>query len=557
MRELMVVENSKSLLKKTVYNLRYGRKFKKFNIDKNFADLLIERSTSGDEKEIFKLVKKSKDKAQFENEIREYFKSDKKNIYASTLLIGNVTGKYVFGDFYYRSTQGLNIDAFSSENEHLIKCLRDNFVNYTMDNNKRKNTFAERIAVDGSTLKDLSLDIDEERLTLDFDKVTKGEQEDSFKNREVVEYIMKTIGTYSQEDIEEHFDFILQDINSDKTESLEERRHKYMAYKELSSSQIKKINEVGVLKSRLQDMGIKESEQLLQRIGKIENSLVQNISELEDVYSDYELLYRDDLVSKLYVPEKDITIIEDYKDMKPQLIHQFIRNPQKFKAGELEKAKAKIIAERTNGNESDDLTATEKERLDKLASRIDAELNQYKTNYSTDGKGSKYTDATGFDSYHSDTSNQISATLFNGEEFLNSSHVGIIGVGFNSSTLTSEAIAISSNSYKTTNKGIYNIEYDEDNEFAQMSAPFSELKDSQGKSEVVMYRNGMDFDTKASYIFALIDSSNPEQTADIMGQLEKVKNEEELKVVVYDLYKIRESLNKEKKIERENDSMER
>ncbi len=300
-----------------------------------------------------------------------------------------------------------------------------------------------------------------------------------------------------------------------------------------------------------------EAEQLLQRISRIENSLAQNISELEDVYSDYELLYREDLVSKLYVPEEEITIIEDYRDMKPQLIHQFIRNTEKFRAAEIKKAKDRIISERTSGDKSEELTTEERERLDKLTARIDAELDQYKINYSTSDLKSIYSDSSGFDSYHSNTSNQVSASLFDGEEFLKSSRIGIIGVGFNAETLIPEAIAISSNSYKTTNKGIYNIEYDEENEFAEMSTPFSELKDSQGKSEIVMYRNGMEFDTKASYVFATIDSSDLEQTSDIMKQLERVKNEEGLKVVVYDLCKIRESLSKRKGIEHENDSMER
>lgn len=64
-------------------------------------------------------------------------------------------------------------------------------------------------------------------------------------------------------------------------------------------------------------------------------------------------------------------------------------------------------------------------------------------------KVSNFRDSLGFDSYHSDTSNQISASVFDGKELINSSSVGIIGIGFNKETLTSEAIAVSSNSYKT------------------------------------------------------------------------------------------------------------
>lgn len=75
-----------------------------------------------------------------------------------------------------------------------------------------------------------------------------------------------------------------------------------------------------------------------------------------------------------------------------------------------------------------------------------------------------------------------------------------------------------------------------------MSSPFPELIKSKGNSEVVMHRRGLDFDTKASYIFATIDSSNQKQTNEIIKQLEQIRKEEKLKVVIYDIYKIRQSL---------------
>ena len=181
-----------------------------------------------------------------------------------------------------------------------------------------------------------------------------------------------------------------------------------------------------------------------------------------------------------------------------------------------------------------------------MINQVDANLDQYKVNYTTDGKGFIYTDSLGIHSYHSDTSNQISASVFEGKELINSSSVGIIGIGFNKETLSPEAIAISSDSYKTTNRGLNNLEYNEENEFKEMSAPFSELLNARGESEIVMHRRGLDFDTKASYIFARIDSSNSKQTNKIMEQIEHVRENEGLKVVVYDVYKIRESLEKSK-----------
>lgn len=558
MNELAVVEDSKEFLKKIVYNIRYGRKFKKFNIDRSFSDKLISRSKDLNEREIFHLISKSRNQEDFSNNIRNYLKSKERSIYSSVLLIGNVTGKYVFNDFYYESVKGLNIDAFSKENQELLQELKSHFTEYIINNNKHKNTFAERIKVGKSSVKDLSQDINETELVEDFERVLNGDEtNDSYSKPKIIaEYLMKTIGIYSRDDIKNNFDFILYDINNSDTNSLDDRRKKYLLHSSLSNNQLRKIDELNILKQRLQGISGKESEQLLSRLNAIENNLDENISELEDIYGDYEVLYRQDLIDNLYVPREEVTVIENYKDLRPQLIHQFIRNPEKFRGLEIEKIKEKIISERTNGNDSEELTEDEQKRFNKLINQVDANLDQYRVNYTTDGRGTSYTDSLGFDSYHSDTSNQISASVFEGKELINSSSVGIIGIGFNKETLRSEAIAVSSNSYKTTNKGLNNLEYNEENEFKEMSSPFAELLKARGQSEIVMHRRGMDFDTKASYIFARIDSSNSKQTNEIMKQIEQIREKEGLKVVIYDVYKIRESLEQSKQEQHKHEEKE-
>ena len=549
MNKIAVVDDSKDFLKKIAYNIIYGRKFKKLNIDKTFSDLLIDRSEDSNEKEIFNIIRKSKNQKEFSNNIKKYLKSKERSVYASVLLLGNLTGKYVFNGFYYDSIKRLNIDAFSKENQDLLQDLKSHLPEYIMDNNIRKNTFAERIKLEKSAVRrDLSKDINESELIKDFERILNGEETDDnyLKPQVIAEYLMKTIGIYSREDIKNNFEFVLYDINNSDIDTLENRRKKYFLHTSLSNNQLKKIDELGVLKQRLQEISGKEAKQLLLRLNVIENSLNENISELEDIYMDYEVLYRQELIDNLYVPEKEVTIIENYEDLRPQLIHQFIRDPEKFKSMEIEKIKEKIISERTNGNDSKELTDDEQSRLNRLMNQIDANLDQYKVNYTTDGRGTIYTDSSGLDSYYSDTSNQISASVFEGKEFIRTSHVGIIGIGFNKETLSAEAIAVSSGGYKTTNKGLNNMEYDEENEFREMSSPFSELIKSGGNSEVVMHRRGMNFDTKASYIFATIDSSDLKQANEIMRQIEELRKKEGLKAVIYDVYKIRESLEKNK-----------
>ena len=551
MKHLAVIDDSKDFLKKMAYNIMYGRKFKKLNIDKKLSDSLIYRRKDSYAKDILNLINKSKNREEFSTNIIDYLKLKGRNAYANSLLIGNVTGKYYFYKFYLDSLEGLNLDAFSKDNEDLIKDLKSHFVEYIVSNNERKNTFAERIQTGKSLMRDLSQDLNKEEVIKDFDRVLNGENtNDNYTKHEVVsKYLMKTIGVYKKEDIKENFDFVLYDIDRGDKNDVDERRRKYFLHSNLSDNQLRKIDEAKVLKLRLQKINGEVSEQLISRLNNIENNLDENITELEEIYSDYEVLSREDLIEHLFVPQNDITIVENVSDLKPQLIHQFIRDPKKFRKLEIEKIKEKIIKERFDKNDSQELTEDEQERLNELMNRVDENLNQYKVNYSTDSKGKKYTDASGFDEYMSDTSNQISASVFEGKEFVVSSHVGIVGVGFNEETLTTDAIAISSNSYKTTNKGLNNLEYNEENEFEEMSSTFSELIKSKGRSEIVMHRRGMDFDTKASYIFATINSSNKKETAKIMNEIEQIRKKEGLKVVIYDKYKIRESMEKDRQLQ--------
>ena len=551
MKHLAVIDESKDFLKKMAYNIIYGRKFKQLNIDKSLSDSLIDRRKDSYAKDILNLINKSKNRDEFSANIIDYLKLKGRNAYANSLLIGNVTEKYNFNSFCYDSVKELNLDAFSKDNKDLLQDLKSHFVEYIVKNNERKNTFAERIQVGKSLMRDLSQDLNKEEVIKDFDRVLNGEDtNDEHTKPEVISnYLMKTIGVYTKEDIKENFDFVLYDIDKGDKNGIDERRRKYFLHSNLSNNQLRKIEEAKVLKLRLQKINGEVSEKLISRLNNIENNLDENITELEDIYSDYEVLSREDLIEHLFVPQNDVTIVENVSELKPQLIHQFIRNPKKFRKLEIEKIKEKIIKERLDKNNTEELTEDEKEKMNELINRVDENLNQYKVNYSTDSKGKKYADASGFDEYMSDTSNQISASVFEGKEFVESSDVGIIGVGFNEEKLTTDAIAISSNSYKTTNKGINNLEYDEENEFEEMGSTFSELIKSKGQSEVVMHRRGIDFDTKASYIFATIDSSNKEQTAKIMDEVEQIRKKEGLKVVIYDKYKIKESMEKDKQLQ--------
>ena len=51
----------------------------------------------------------------------------------------------------------------------------------------------------------------------------------------------------------------------------------------------------------------------------------------------------------------------------------------------------------------------------------------------------------------------------------------------------------------------------------------------------------MDFETKASYVFITIDSSNKVKSEEIINKARELAESANLKLVVYDLYKINKS----------------
>ena len=171
MKQLAVIDDSKDFLKKMVYNIIYGRRFKKLNIDKSLSDSLIDRRKDSYAKDILNLINKSKNGDEFSTNIIDYLKLKGRNAYANSLLIGNVTGKYNFNSFCYDSVKELNLDAFSKDNKDLLQDLKSHFVEYIVSDNKYKNTFAERIQVGESLIKDLSQDLNKEEVVKDFDRV--------------------------------------------------------------------------------------------------------------------------------------------------------------------------------------------------------------------------------------------------------------------------------------------------------------------------------------------------------------------------------------------------
>lgn len=532
----------KDKIKKILLKAKYIFKTKKFDMNNSFLDFIIEREDSEEFQKILKLIDKSKNKQDLSNNIQDNLKYN--GFYKCSLLLGNYLG------FYDSSFFGCNhidikpefISNFNNSNfDKTYEILKNYFFEYVINNNKYKNCFLSTDIIKYNFTKELN----KEDIDSFFESIIKKRELDdnnySYNRMKVLyDYIIKILGNYFIDDIINNFDFIKKDLNNDNNKSLTERKQEFEENKNLSDIEIKHIKDVDMLEKRLKTISNESSKSLLDRLNKIKDNLNENIEELNDIYLEYELLLREDIVDKLYVPQSEITIVDNYNDLRPQLIHILRRDPNKFRSSLEEKVKDSIIKERDNKDSSEELTKEEELEFNKRINLIEAELDPTQVNYSFEPMG-HYTDSSGFRAYKSDTSNQIAASIYSEKYFLKSLSTGLIGIGFNKEGLTPEAIALSSSSYLTTNMGLNNIEYDENKEFDRMSAPYEELKENDGNSEIVMFRRNMEYDTKASYIFCTIDSSNEKRSKEMIEKCKELSKSSKLKIVVYDLYKIRKS----------------
>lgn len=538
------IDDIKENINKRLLIIKYQNKCKKLDISKDMLTFLVERINMKEVKEILNIIDKSKNKKDFKNNIVEYCKNTKYIFISYLFLFGNVTNNYrlftnsITSDTYRK----YNYDNFNNKDfTNSLQILRDNFYEYLLMDNELKNSFL--IDKDGSY--NYTIDLDKELCLKIFDDAIQGNITNNNKLYScysiVMEYINNIVGIYGTEIIENNFDFIKYDLSNKEDLSLEERMNKYLERKNLTDSQKEKIDNINILKNKLKSINNTKSKELLDRLENID--LEKNIEDLEDIYFEYENLFREDIISHLYAPSGDYTLVEDYRDLRPQLIHMFIRTPEKFRNDIENRIIEDIIKNREDKkNTNEELTAEEKEEFNKRMGLANAMLNPAIVNHSYDNSEFVYSDKNGFNYYHSDTSNQMSASIYSEEYYLKCpTRSFMMGIGFNSNGLSPWSIAVSSPKYLTTNKSLTNLEYDTSREFETMNASYTELTKNDGKSEVVLFRKGMDFETKASYVFITIDSSNKEKSEKMINEAKELAESADLKLVVYDLYKINKS----------------
>lgn len=514
--------------------LKYSSKCKKLGIGKDFLSFLAYRVDSHYVIEVLSIIKKSKDRNQFQENVLELVKKSPRNTYNPSLLVGNILGKYEMFE-YYNSKNVVNlINNFKYENkEKIIEILRENFCEYAMSKNKIKNNLYEI----ENNIRDFKKELPTDIVKI-FDNVLMGIEESEEKKKIVFEYIYLIVNNYPIDYIINDFEFIKYDMISSELGDLEERKSKYDKHKNLDADSLIRINKVEILKSKLKRINNEDALVLLNRLSNIDEYYTK-AEELKDIYLEYEMLFREDILNRLFVPKEKETLIEDFRDVRPQLIHCFIRNIEKFRK-ELEKQIIdKILSER-KPNYGQELSDEEKERVKNLYNRMEVELDTTQVNYSFETNDGLYSDTTGIGYYKSDTKNQIAASIYS-DEYFNKAYGDMIGIGFNSESIVPESIILSSTTYLTTNKGLNNFEYDETKEFELMSSCYDELIENDGKSEIVMFRRNIDFDTKAAYVFVAFDSQYSKHYKETIEKGRKMAQKNNMKLVIYDMAKIRES----------------
>lgn len=541
-------------LKNNLVLLKYKKKMNLFCIDERLMVLLInDKKQNG--KDILNIISKSKNISDFKNNIVEYFKMNPKSIYDKSFLLGNVTNNYTyFTD--YKNIKIDNIDNFkdNQDNKIIIDKIRNYLYEYVMSDNSIKNRFL--INNDGSY--DYTIDLKEEDVLKYFDEIINNEVSSNFKiyskdtiYNNINSLIFKIFNCYSKEDLLNNFSFVkydLKDINNKDT--IDVRKETYSRLKDLTIDEKNKINNLDKLKEKLEGIGNEQATKLLKEIEKLDSKEI--IDNINDIYLEFEMINRENIIENLYQPKSSV-VITDFRDLRTQLLHIFIRRPGKLLDKVKNDIKLKIISDRIDkNNKSSDLTREEELIYQKRLKLLEKEFDASVVNYSFPSNHSIYSDQNGYINYKADTQNQISAAIYSSKYFLNN-FKPMIGIGFNQDSLETEAIVLSSKKHITSNTGLNNLELNDD--FLDTSATLDEMIKNDGKGEVVLFRRNIDYDTKASYVFVAI--TDYEKDKEILNEATNLANKNKLKLVVYDLGKIKNSYDNYLNIEAKYDNIEK
>ena len=536
---------------------------KRTGISKTFAEMLLYQ---GDRtKNIKKMIQSSKTPEELKEKAKREFSTISNDLLLTNFIIGVQSNNYpirptnVYGSELLRVY--LEHDYTQSDTQKLIEEYKDIIFQYIISDNHTKNSIQRGTKECNDLRKSITpelinsilanVSIDQSKLSkIDYENIetinailiklqTVYPQNIIFNNKKFVEFEMMT-GL-----MDEYFYTIRYPKHGKPIPSLEERMTHYESRKSLTPNQCLKLNNVELLEKRIKTIHHPNKEELLELINQIkeEKDITKKVELIEDCILLYEVTYREEIVDSLFTPTSSMEIT-DINQLSNCLIHKFMGRSADLIAGYDEKLKQKIINESNDKNPDRELTPEEQEKFDRLMKYAKDVLANKVVVEETIETDLVYSDQNGWRMYKSDTSNQISTSLLPLTEDAIMSLRGFIGIGFDS-TLSSENIAVSSSTYKTTNMGIENLEVSPEKEFEELSAPLSELESAyRASSEVVLFRKGMQMLTKAAYVFVGVeDTRNPKDVARIK-EAKQLAEENNLKLIVFNIEKIIKSMKK-------------
>ena len=220
---------------------------------------------------------------------------------------------------------------------------------------------------------------------------------------------------------------------------------------------------------------------------------------MDSVFMDYEIENRNQIVEKVYNPDKTQEIvITDLTQMNSAAMLHFF-NPNRTMSNfdeyvkDLEEKRSKELGKKFEFSEDE---------REVMLLQYQAKENHYITDYVLDFEGIGQVGS--FDKrYVTNTSNQLCAMVITPKEIFDGNGTrGQIALGFSKETLTPELIATISNRNIHSNKGIDYVE--SNNEFDDFSVSYDELVSEKKRfgdnTEVVLFRNSYEAALKPSYI---------------------------------------------------------
>lgn len=526
-------------------------------IDKEFIQFLFLQK----QEEAIKLLNSAKNKQDLQNLFRKNYKSLETRF--GTIFECLLTGE-IYGSFEASlNTIPMNIaDRFVSHHytksdlKTILEVYSESLINYINNHNIIKHELLKKENINNNLITDFRNNITEEDYkeicSLLFKNTTYHEH---YHKNEMSKIIIFLLSIYDRNTLKENIDFVKYEIEygyfdeycklleaGKEIPSLDERLKQFATERNITSNQRYRLSQIDLLENRVSSLSSNSKYLILEKIALIkkEPDIVKKASLVDECFDYYEKKYRQEIVDSLYSPTSS-TEITDFRELDAVMLHIFLRDPMKKLSQYEESLKEEIISSRgVKVTGSEELTEEEKELFQsKVDYAINVLLNPVITSESLDSE-SLYSDSTGFRWYKSNTSNQISASLFSIDTLTNLGNC--IGVGFDKTSISPDNIIISSKYYQTTNMGVDNLEVEPANRFNSFSSSLTELKKSS-KTELVMYRKNGDIKTNAAYVFAIINGRNAEKDKETIMQAKEYAEKNNIKLIVFNNMKIKKSYN--------------